>query len=221
MNKTTIYDVAARANVSNATVSRALNNPEKVKPETRDKILKIAKDLGYKANAMAKALASSKSTQVAVIVSDLARASVSEMVKGIIEVASSYGYSVNLITQKGDEKVDDLLTNLVSLQVDGILYLNDEITEAQYEIIKELENSYQIPLVLVNTLHAGGEDEFLSVTIDYEKAGYEITQNLVQEGRKHIALLTTQKRYGVSILKERGYLKAIKKLIKNGQRNHL
>ena len=211
MNKTTIYDVAARANVSNATVSRALNNPEKVKPETRDKILKIAKDLGYKANAMAKALASSKSTQVAVIVSDLARASVSEMVKGIIEVASSYGYSVNLITQKGDEKVDDLLTNLVSLQVDGILYLNDEITEAQDEIIKELENSYQIPLVLVNTLHAGGEDEFLSVTIDYEKAGYEITQNLVQEGRKHIALLTTQKRYGVSILKERGYLKAIKK----------
>ena len=41
MNKATIYDVAARANVSNATVSRALNNPEKVKPDTRDKILRF------------------------------------------------------------------------------------------------------------------------------------------------------------------------------------
>ena len=44
MNKATIYDVAAKANVSNATVSRALNNPEKVKPETRDKILKLLKN---------------------------------------------------------------------------------------------------------------------------------------------------------------------------------
>ena len=48
MNKSTIYDVALRAKVSNATVSRALNTPEKVKPETRNKILAIAKELGYK-----------------------------------------------------------------------------------------------------------------------------------------------------------------------------
>src|SRR5574344_1550458 len=104
MNKATIYDVAAVAKVSNATVSRALNNPDKVKPETREKVLKIAKELGYKANAFAKGLASSKSTQVAVIVSDLARASVAEMVKGVAKVASSYGYSIILIPSTSDEK---------------------------------------------------------------------------------------------------------------------
>ena len=210
MNKATIYDVAARANVSNATVSRALNNPEKVKPETRDKILKIAKELGYKANAMARGLASSKSTQVAIIVSDLARASVSEMVKGIGEVAASYGYSVILILQKGDEKINELLTNVVSLQVDGILYLNDEITDNQYKVLKELQNNYQIPLVLVNTVYEN-DDDLLSVAIDYEKAGYEVTKSLVKEGRTKIALFTTQKNYPVSRLKERGYYKAMEK----------
>ncbi|MCB9498363.1 MAG: LacI family DNA-binding transcriptional regulator [Bacillales bacterium] len=208
MNKATIYDVAAVAKVSNATVSRALNNPEKVKPETRDKVLKVAKELGYKANAFAKGLASSKSTQVAVIVSDLARASVAEMVKGIGEVATNYGYSILLFPSASDEKYEELLTNLISYQVDGILYLNDEITDHQYKLIKDLETRYQIPLVLVNTVYES-DANLLSVAIDYEKAGYEVTKALVQEGRKHIALLTTQKRYPVSELKEKGYLRAI------------
>lgn len=209
MNKSTIYDVAALAGVSNATVSRALNEPDKVKSETRDKVLKAAKELGYKANAFAKGLASSKSTQVAVVVSDLARASVAEMVKGIAEVASSYGYSIILYPTTGEDKNADLLTNLISYQVDGILYMIDEITDAQHKILQELQTRYQIPLVLVNTV-CKNDSSFLSVAIDYEKAGYEVTKSLIQEGRKNIALLTTQKRYPVSELKERGYLKAMK-----------
>ena len=203
MSEITIKEVAKKCCVGVSTVSRALNNPEKVKPETRDKILKIAKELGYKANAMAKGLASSKSTQVAIIVSDLARASVSEMVKGIGEVASSYGYSIILILQKGDEKINELLTNVVSLQVDGILYLNDEITDNQYKVLKELKNNYQIPLVLVNTVYEN-DDDLLSVAIDYEKAGYEVTKSLVKEGRKKIALFTTQKNYPFSFSLETG-----------------
>ena len=208
-NKATIYDVAAKAKVSNATVSRALNSPDKVKPETRDRILKVAHDLGYKANAFAKGLASSKSTQVAIIVSDLARASVAEMVKGISEVASNYGYSVVLITLKGEDKMGDVVTNLISMQIDGVLFLNDEITANQYQLLKDIKNKYGIPLVLVNTSYRGGDD-LLSVAINYEKAGYEVTKSLVQEGRKKIALFTTQKRYQVSYLKEQGYSRAVK-----------
>ena len=71
--KATIYNVAMRANVSLATVSRTLNNPEKVKKETRDKVLKVIEDLGYKPNAFARGLASRKSTSVAVMVPDMTR----------------------------------------------------------------------------------------------------------------------------------------------------
>ncbi len=208
--KATIFDVASRAGVSNATVSRALNTPDLVKPETRKKILKAAKELGYKANALARGLASSKSTQVAVIVSDLARASVAEMVKGILSVASTYKYSTIIIPSPSDDKYNDLLTDIVSSRVDGVLYLVDEITDIKYNVLKELTDTYKVPLVLVNTLSREQDDEkFLSVTIDYESAGYEVTKALIDEGRKNIALFTTLKRYPVSILKENGYVKAM------------
>jgi len=210
MTKATIFDVAARAGVSNATVSRALNTPDLVKVETRKKILKAAKELGYKANALARGLASSKSTQVAVIVSDLARASVAEMVKGILSVASTYKYSTIIIQSPTDDKYNDLLTDIVSSRVDGVLYLVDEMTDIKYNVLKELTDTYKVPLVLVNTLSRDTDDEkFLSVTIDYEEAGYEVTKALISEGRKNIALFTTLKRYPVSILKENGYVKAM------------
>mgnify|MGYP003293097991 CR=1 FL=1 len=208
MDKATIFDVAARAKVSNATVSRALNEPDKVKPETRKRVLDAAEELGYKANAFARGLASSKSTQVAIVVSDLARASVAEMVKGIIEVASSYSYSTLIFNSPGDEMSDNMLKDLVSLHVDGILYLVDEITENKYKMIKTLKDDYRIPMVLVNTVYPN-DKSFLSVGIDYEKAAYEATKALVQEGRRYISLFSTKKRYPVSELKEKGYLRAV------------
>ena len=60
MDQIKIYDVAGSAGVSLATVSRVLNHPEKVKPATREKVLKIIKDKGYKPNANARGLASRK-----------------------------------------------------------------------------------------------------------------------------------------------------------------
>ena len=71
MAKTTIYDVAGAAKVSLATVSRVMNNPEKVNKETRDKVLRVIKELGYRPNAIARGLASRKSTTVGIIVSDI------------------------------------------------------------------------------------------------------------------------------------------------------
>ena len=69
-NKVTIYNVALSADVSLATVSRVLNNPEKVKKETRDRVLKVIDELGYRPNAIARGLASRKTTTVGVLVSD-------------------------------------------------------------------------------------------------------------------------------------------------------
>ena len=71
MDQIKIYDVAGSAGVSLATVSRVLNHPEKVKPATREKVLKIIKEKGYKPNANARGLASRKSTTVAIVVPTL------------------------------------------------------------------------------------------------------------------------------------------------------
>ncbi|MBU1144811.1 MAG: LacI family transcriptional regulator [Firmicutes bacterium] len=210
MNKATIYNVAYAANVSLATVSRTLNNPQKVKPETRDRVLRIIKELGYKPNAFAKGLASKKSTTVAVIVPDMSRASVAEMLNGIAVEARKYNYSLLIYVLK-DEKLEEseMLKEVVASQVDGILYLNDEINEQQYTMLNIIQDEYKVPIVLANTLYPY-DNKLVTVCIDYFKAAYEITSRLIQAGRKNIYLLTTARKYMVNDLKEEGYLKAVK-----------
>ena len=73
----TIYDVASMARVSLATVSRVLNNPDKVNEETRKIVLHVINKLGYKPNPIARSLATRKSTTVGIIISDISRSSVS------------------------------------------------------------------------------------------------------------------------------------------------
>jgi LacI family transcriptional regulator len=209
MSKATIYDVAGAARVSLATVSRAINNPEKVKPETRERVLKVIQELGYKPNAFAKGLASRKSTTVAVVVPDMSRASIAEMMNGIADIARVYKYSILIyILESEDASEEDILREIIAAQVDGILYLNDEITDAQYDFLKTVKNNYQIPVVLANTYYPE-DDEIPSVSIDYEKAGYEITKKLIDEGRKNIYMVSTVRKYMVNDLKESGYLQAV------------
>ncbi len=210
MSKATIYDVAGAARVSLATVSRAINNPEKVKPETRERVLKVIEELGYKPNAFARGLASRKSTTIAVVVPDMERASIAEMMNGIADIARVYKYSILLYILESEEaSEEDILREIIAAQVDGILYLNDEITEKQYSFLKTVKNTYQIPVVLTNTFYPES-DEIPSVSIDYERAGYEITKKLIEEGRKNIYMVSTVRKYMVNDLKEEGYSRAMK-----------
>ena len=210
MNKATIYNVAYAANVSLATVSRTLNNPQKVKPETRERVLRVIKELGYKPNVFAKGLASKKSTTVGVIVPDMSRASIAEMLNGISVEARKYNYSLLLYILM-DEKANEpeMLREVVASQVDGILYLNDEINEEQYALLNMIQDEYKVPIVLANTLYPY-DNKLVTVCIDYFKAAYELTQRLINEGRKNIYLLTTARKYMVNDLKEEGYLKAMR-----------
>ncbi len=209
MSKATIYDVAGAARVSLATVSRAINNPEKVKPETRERVLRVIEELGYKPNAFAKGLASRKSTTVAVLVPDMSRASIAEMMNGIADIARVYKYSILLyILDNEESSEEDILKEVVAAQVDGMLYLNDEITPKQYDFLMTMRDEYKIPIVLTNTLYPESE-EIPSVSIDYEKAGYEITKKLIDEGRKNVFMVSTVRKYMVNDQKEQGYLRAM------------
>ncbi len=209
MSKATIYDVAGAARVSLATVSRAINNPEKVKPETRERVLRVIEELGYKPNAFARGLASRKSTTVAVLVPDMSRASIAEMMNGIADIARVYKYSILLyILDNEESSEEDVLKEIVAAQVDGMLYLNDEITDSQHDFLKKVRDEYQIPIVLTNTIYPKS-DEIPSVSIDYEAAGYEMTKRLIEDGRTNIYMVSTVRKYMVNDLKEQGYLRAV------------
>ncbi len=207
MSNATIYDVAGKAEVSLATVSRVLNNPEKVNEATRNKVLKVIKELGYKPNAIARGLASHKTTTVGIMLSDVTRASTSQLLGGIIDIAKKYSYSIKIFSMAGDNSVLDSIREVISEQVDGVLFLNNEIDNNQMNIVKEQTGNANIPLVLTNVISE--DPELASVAIDYVDASYNITKELINKGKKNIYLLSTVRRYTVNTKKEEGYIKAM------------
>ncbi len=200
----TIYDVAGAAKVSVATVSRVMNKPDKVGEKTREKVLETIKKLGYKPNAIARSLASRKSTSIGIIVSDISRASVSQMIKGIIDAAKQNNYSIKLYSI--DDDILEFSRVIFSEKVDGAILIDDELSTDELRQLKDLFDSANIPLVLAN---AFSDLDIPSVNIDFELASYQITKRLIENGRKDIYFLSTINHYGSNHLKEAGYQKAI------------
>ena len=204
MNQSKIYDVAGAAGVSLATVSRVLNHPDKVKEATRDKVLKIIKDKGYKPNANARGLASRKSTTVAIVVPPISRSSVAEMIQGIYDSAVEYGYTIRLFINNDITMQSDLWSEIIASSVDGVLFMNDEVSPDTYKLIQYSP----VPIVFVNSLSQ--KKEFGSVCIDYEDCAYNITKQMIDRGNKNIMFINTQHKYVTSDLKQKGYEKAMK-----------
>ncbi|MHA6260379.1 catabolite control protein A [Sporosarcina sp. CAU 1771] len=181
----TIYDVAREANVSMATVSRVVNGNQNVKPATRKRVLDCIERLGYRPNAVARGLASKKTTTIGVIVPDISNNFYAELSRGIADVATMYEY--NIILSNSDKRADrevDLLVDHFGKQVDGLIFMSDSITE---EARKEMSMA-SVPVVLAGTLDK--QNQFATVNIDYEEAAYQAVKRLVDNGHKRIIFLT-------------------------------
>ena len=203
MDQTKIYDVAGSAGVSLATVSRVLNHPEKVKPATREKVLRIIKEKGYKPNANARGLASRKSTTVAIVVPTLTRASISEMIQGVVDSAKKFGYMIRLFVNDDPQNEKDVWGNVIASSVDGILLMNDEMSSQVFELIQYTP----VPVIFVNGVSR--RKAFGSVCIDNEKCSYDITKQMIAKGNKKITFISTIHPYLVNELKVKGYVKAM------------
>lgn len=203
MEQTKIYDIAGAAGVSLATVSRVLNHPDKVKEETRNKVMRIIKEKGYKPNANARGLASRKSTTVAVVIPELSRASVAEMIQGIDDAAKKFGYQIRLFINKDVDNEKDLWSEIIASSVDGILFMNDEMTKEVYQ----LADFSPVPIVFVNALSK--KDTIGSVCVDYEECAYDITTKMIKKGNKNIVFVGTEHKYTLNEMKQKGYTRAM------------
>jgi LacI family transcriptional regulator len=203
VNQAKIYDIAGAAGVSLATVSRVLNHPEKVKKSTRDKVLRIIKEKGYKPNANARGLASRKSTTVAIVVPTVLRASIAEMIQGIVDSAKKYGYSIRLFINSDEKNSSEDWAEVIASSVDGILFMNDTMTDEVYE---NIENT-PVPVIFVNGYSK--HPRLGSVCIDNEECSYNITKEMISRGNKKILYLSTEHLYSVNELKEVGYNRAM------------
>lgn len=203
MEQIKIYDIAGAAGVSLATVSRVLNHPDRVKEATREKVMKIINEKGYKPNANARGLASRRSTTVAVVVPELARASVAEMIQGIDSAAKEFGYTIRLFISENTPDERELWREVISSSVDGILFTSDEMTKEIYQMI----DLCPVPVVFVNALSK--KDTIGSVCLDYEECAYRITNEMINRGNRDIVFIGTEHKYALNEMKQKGYTRAV------------
>ncbi|UOY90347.1 catabolite control protein A [Bacillus glycinifermentans] len=185
MSNVTIYDVAREANVSMATVSRVVNGNPNVKPTTRKKVLEAIERLGYRPNAVARGLASKKTTTVGVIIPDISSIFYAELARGIEDIATMYKY--NIILSNSDQNMDKelhLLNTMLGKQVDGIVFMSGNVTD---EHVEEFKRS-PVPIVLAASVEEKGETA--SVAIDYEQALYDAAVMLIENGHKRLAFVS-------------------------------
>ncbi|MDV2684736.1 catabolite control protein A [Alkalihalophilus lindianensis] len=182
---TTIYDVAREAGVSMATVSRVVNGNPNVKPATRKKVLEAIERLGYRPNAVARGLASKKTTTVGVIIPDISSIFFAELARGIEDIATMYKYNIILCnSDQNKDKEIHLINTLLEKQVDGIVFMGGQITEEHAEQFKRSP----VPVVLAATLDTNLE--IPSVNIDYKQAVYDAITHLIEQGHEQIGMVS-------------------------------
>lgn len=209
-DKTTIYDIAKRLNITAATVSRALNNNPKISESTRKLVLETAAKMNYKQNKLALALKSGKSNNVGVIVPYIDGNFFSAIIRGIEEELNPLGYHIIISqTQEQESKEINNVNALLNAQVDGILMSvsrHSQKTDHFDYILKK-----DVPLVFFD--RKKDITGVSSVTVNDYDGGYRATQHLIDQGWRRIAHLSGD--WSLEIYKERyeGYKQA---LIDNG-----
>jgi LacI family transcriptional regulator len=167
-----------------ATVSRVVNGNPNVKPTTRKKVSEAIKRLGYRPNAVARGLASKKTTTVGVIIPDISSVYFSELARGIEDIATMYKYNIILCnSDQNKDKEIRLIQTLLGKQVDGIVFMGGKIDQ---EHIEEFKQS-SVPVVLASTVDE--QHEIPSVNIDYEQAVFEVISKLIESGNRRIGFI--------------------------------
>ena len=188
MKKVKLSDIAKMAGVSSITVSRALSTPEKVKPDTCEKIQKIAQELGYIPNLMAKGL-KSRSNTIGVIVPTIINPFFASAVKSIIRSANKTGYNCLFFTSDESQKIEQNAVNtLISYNIDGIIIAviseDENYTPAYFSTLEKL----QVPVVLLDR-HIEAP-HICGVYLDNVDSGYKLGKEVLSNDYQRVLIVS-------------------------------
>lgn len=184
MKKPNLRVLAAKAGVSINTASRAINDKPDINPLTKEKILRIAREIGYVPNASAVALRTQKTRTLGVIIADNNNPFYAEVLSGIEAEAKANNYHIILTNTRRDyQEEENAIELLLGKQVDGLLIA--PVQEKNEDIYKLIGS--KIPFVVV-----GRDYEDLSIDAVYSdelKGGYIATEYLIKKGFKNISYI--------------------------------
>ncbi|MEN1784045.1 MAG: LacI family DNA-binding transcriptional regulator [Bacteroidota bacterium] len=207
--KITLKHIAKELEVSVSTVSKALKDYDEISKDTREKVQAFAKLYNYKPNNIALSLKNKRTKNIGVLIPDIVHHFFTTVIWGIENYANGKGY--NVIVCLSDESFEKEVINMEMLangSIDGFIMSLSAGTEAKKDINHLQEVTERgIPLVLFDRVTDDIDCD--KVVIDDVLAGYIATKKLLEEGRRKIALLTTEDFFSVSRNRNLGYQKAL------------
>jgi LacI family transcriptional regulator len=180
MAEATIRDVARRAQVSVASVSRALNGLENVSDQTRARVADAVRELGYVPHAGARSLSLARSNAIGVVLPDLHGEFFSEIVRGMDREASRRGYLLLLSNMHGRKEQAVTALHAMRGRVDGLIVMAPHLSEA--ELAQALP--VQLAAVLINT--RAEENGRPAIHLDNEAGVSAVVEHLVALGRRRL-----------------------------------
>lgn len=180
-----INEVAARAGLSTATVSRTINQSDLVLPHTARKVWRVIRELGYYPNTQARALVSGKSRMFGLIISDIVNPFFPELVKSFEFAAVHRGYEVIVAnTDYSSERMGSCVRRMIERKVDGVAIMTSEI---DHRLFEEL-SLRQLPIVFLDMGKL--KPQISDISVDYKKGVREALQHIVGLGHRDIGFIS-------------------------------
>jgi len=184
MSSATMQDVAKRAGVSVATVSRVLNGSDKVIEETRERVMQACDELDYSLHLAAQRLRLGKTNTICVILPFLTLPSIVERLRGVQEALLDSGYDLIPFSVGSPEMRDSRLFDLSNRsRTDGLLIISMPINDKQAERIVNND----LPVVLIDS----DKPEFSRVNVDDQKGGRIAADHLIKLGHRKIGFISS------------------------------
>ncbi len=179
-----IQEVAKRAKVSTATVSRTLNNPESVDPKTAKRVWKAVDELGYLPNTNARTLVSGRSRILGLIVSDITNPFFPELIKGLEDVGIREGYEILVSSTNYDSaRMAVCVRRMLERKVDGVAIMTSELEK---HLIDELDRR-NVPMVFLDV--GSVRTNISNIRVDYAQGINEAVEHLLALGHRRIGFL--------------------------------
>jgi DNA-binding LacI/PurR family transcriptional regulator len=200
--RVTTKDVAARAGVSQPTVSLVLSRSAqaRVAPETRERVLKAAAELGYRPNVLARGLVQRRSFALGVVVPDIRNPFFADVISGAERVASEQGYAV-LLCEAGDTSAERHVETLHGRLIDGVILDAVGAAELPDDLLRDLN------VVLIDEPPGG---RWPGVVTDAAGAGRLAAEHLLALGHRHFAFIGPAADVHGLRLRERGFVQALR-----------
>ncbi|ASN04595.1 LacI family DNA-binding transcriptional regulator [Virgibacillus necropolis] len=198
-----IQEVAQRAGVSVATVSRVFNNSSTVAKKTRLKVEQAIDELNYEPSVLGRNLRNSESRLLLVLIPSISNPFYSDIIRGIEDTAIGLGYNILLCETDSNPDRESIYFNLIRNRLaDGIISMDPSVNKN-----KLIELASQYPIVQCSEFD---EDSSISyVTINNELAAYHAVKHLIKIGQKKIALINSDEKFLYARERRRGYEKAL------------